>query len=225
VLEADLGERVVVLAGRPVSSLANSLLHLHGSLVYLLVGLLVFGETAVLLGFVVPGETAALAGGALAGLHRANVVGVLLVVVVCAVVGEIVGYELGKLLGPWLMARRPLKGRKEVAKALSLMERRGGLAVFLGRWVAVVRALVPGLAGMSGLRYRTFLVYNLIGGVLWGVVYVMAGYVLGHSFRSAASTTAKVELAVVAAVVVAGAGYVLWRRQRRAQQTQPTSPR
>lgn len=223
-LPADLAECLVVLPGSHVSSIANSILHLHGLPVYFLVGILVFGETAVMLGFVVPGETAALAGGALAGLHRANVEAVLFVVVVCAVVGDMVGYEVGKLIGPWLVDHRPLKGRREVDKARSLMERRGGLAVFLGRWVAVVRALVPGLAGMSAVRYRTFIICDILSGVLWGAAYVILGYVLGHSFDSAAAATTKVELALVVVVVLLGGGYLLWRRRHRRQVQQATPP-
>ena len=63
-----------------------------------------------------------------------------------------------------------------------MLERYGGPAVFLGRFVAFARAIIPGLAGMSGLRYRVFLFYNALGGLIWGVGYTLLGYVVGLSF-------------------------------------------
>ena len=142
--------------------------HFHGPVAYVVCGLLVFGEAAVLLGFVIPGETAALIGGVLASLHHVNLILMLVVVVACAIVGDSVGYEVGKVLGPWLVERRPLRGHPGVNRGQALLARRGGPAVFLGRWVALARALVPGLSGMSGMRYRTFLAYNAMGGICGG---------------------------------------------------------
>jgi membrane protein DedA with SNARE-associated domain len=198
-------------------------MHFHGPVLYVVVGLLVFGETAIMLGFVLPGETSALVGGALAGLHEANLAAMVVIVVGAAVVGEVVGYELGKLTGPWLFAHRPLKGRKGVDKATGLMDRHGGAAVFFGRWVAVVRALVPGMAGMSEVPYRTFFLYNLLGGLTWGVTYVVVGDLLGRSFAAAASVTTHVTIAVVVLAVVVAGSYLLWRRHRRAP-AGPESP-
>ena len=76
------------------------------------------------------------------------------VVVVCAIVGDSVGFEVGKRAGPWLLDHRPLKGSAAVRRTLGLLERYGGPAVFLGRFLAFARAIIPGLAGISGLRYR-----------------------------------------------------------------------
>ena len=92
------------------ASVATWLEHFHGVSVYALCGAFVFGEAAVLLGFVVPGETAAVVAGALASLHEANIVVMLIVIIGCAIVGDSVGYEVGKYLGPWLLERRPLRG-------------------------------------------------------------------------------------------------------------------
>ena len=157
--------------------------HFHGPVAYVVCGLLVFGEAAVLLGFVIPGETAALIGGVLASLHHVDLVLMVAVIVVCAIVGDSVGYEVGKWLGPWLVEHRPLRGHPGVRRGQDLLARRGGPAVFLGRWLALARALVPGLAGMSGMRYRTFLAYNAAGGTVWGITFVLIGYAAGTSVR------------------------------------------
>jgi membrane-associated protein len=173
----------------------------------------VFGEAAILLGFVIPGETAALIGGALASTHHVDLVLMLLVVVFGAIVGDSVGYEVGKVLGPWLMEHRPLRGHAGVSRGRALLARWGGPAVFLGRWVALARALVPGLSGMSGMRYRTFLAYNALGGLVWGTTFVMIGYAAGKSYSAVARTVGTYSLVIVGAVVVAVVAFVVVRRR------------
>jgi membrane-associated protein len=187
--------------------------HFHGPLAYVLCGLLVFGEAAVLLGFIIPGETAALIGGVLASLHHVDLVLMLVVIVVCAIVGDSVGFEVGKLLGPWLIEHRPLRGQAGVRRGQDLLARKGGPAVFLGRWLALARALVPGLAGMSGMRYRTFLTYNAVGGIVWGTTFVLIGYGAGTSYAAVAKTVGTYSLAILAAVIVSVVAYVLVRRR------------
>ena len=93
-----------------VASIKSWLLHLHGPIVYVVVGLLVFFELAIVIGFFVPGEIATIIGGVIASQHHANVVLMIVVVVVAATVGNVVGYDVGRLLGPWLFSHRPLAG-------------------------------------------------------------------------------------------------------------------
>jgi len=162
--------------------------HFHGPAIYLICGLLVFGEAGFMLGFVIPGETAALVGGALAALGNVSLGLMLAVIVVSAILGDSLGYEVGKHFGPWLMQRRPLRGYQGVDRATAMIQRRGGPAVFLGRWVAVGRAMVPGITGMSGMRYRTFLAYNAAGGLVWGTTFVLIGYAAGKSYQRIAQT-------------------------------------
>jgi len=98
-----------------------------------------------------------------------------------------------------------------------MLEHYGGPAVFLGRFVAFARALIPGLAGMSGLRYRVFLFYNALGGLIWGVGYTLLGYVVGLSFARILSQVGLWSLGVVALIVVGAVVFrqVLKRRERR----------
>src|ERR1019366_3821423 len=92
-----------------------------------------------------------------------------------------------------------------------------GPAVFLGRFVAFARALIPGLAGMSGLRYRVFLFYNALGGLIWGVGYTLLGYVVGLSFERILSQVGLWSVGVVVAIVLVAlvVRSVLKRRERR----------
>jgi len=136
------------------------------------------------------------------------------VVVVCAVAGDSVGFEVGKKAGPWMLDHRPLKGKSGVQYTLGLLERYGGPAVFLGRFITFVRVVIPGLAGMSGLRYRTFLFWNVLGGICWGVGYTLLGYVVGISIEHVLSQIGLWFLAV-AAVVIAGVVVFEVRKRRK----------
>ena len=101
--------------------------------------------------------------------------------------GDSVGFEVGRRLGPWLMAAKPLvRHADRLDDARDLLARRGGWAVVLGRWVAFFRAVMPALAGSTDMRYRTFLVFNALGGVLWATAVVMGGYLAGTSYQAVA---------------------------------------
>ena len=205
-----------VPAGAGVSGGVGSWLeHFHGPWAYILCGLLVFGEAAVLLGFVIPGETAALIGGVLASTHHVDLVLMLVTVVVGAIVGDSVGYEVGKVLGPWLLEHRPLRGHAGVRRGQALLVRWGGPAVFLGRWVALARALVPGLTGMSGMGYRRFLFFNALGGIAWGTTFVMIGYAAGTSYEAVARSVGEWALVVLGVAVVLLVVAALLRRRRQ----------
>ncbi len=95
--------------------------------------------------------------------------------------------------------------------------------MFLGRFVAFARALVPGLAGMSGLRYRTFLFFNAVGGMVWGIGYTLLGFVVGLSFQRILTQVGLWSVAVVAAVVIV-AVVVRWLLKRRQRQRLAAEP-
>jgi len=217
---------VHVTTGSITGSITHWLLHFHGGLAYTLVGVLVFAEAALLVGFFLPGETAAVVGGVLAGAGSVNLEAMMTVVVFSAILGDSVGYLVGQTAGPWLLERRPLRGRAAVQRTKDLLERRGGPAVFIGRFVTFARAVIPGLAGMSGLRYRTFLAYNALGGLLWGVGYTLLGYLVGHSFTRIVSDLSTASLVLIGVAALAVVVYVLFRRrsQRREAESAPGSP-
>jgi membrane-associated protein len=194
-----------------ISRLLQPLLSLHGWQAYGLVGLLVFAEDAVMLGFVFPGETAAILGGVLASKGGVSLGGIAAVVVVCAIVGDSVGYAIGDRWGHQLLQLGPLRKRqKGIAGALEQLSRRGALAVFVGRFSAFLRAVIPGLAGMSKLRYRVFLPANAIGGLCWGLLYVLLGYFVGERVEKASGIASDILLGLIAVVVV-----VVFVRHRR----------
>lgn len=178
------------------------------------VGLVVFVEDALFVGFVVPGETAALLGGVAASRGHVSVVSVAVVAVLAAIVGDTVGYEVGRHVGPRVLRLKALERRAErLEAAQDLLARRGGAAVFLGRWVAFFRAVMPALAGTVRMPYPTFLAYNAAGGLVWGTVVVAAGYLAGTSYAEVERTVGRGSAVVVLAVVLVG--LLVWRLRKR----------
>ena len=199
-----------------MSSITAELARLSGPVALLLIGALVFGETAVFLGFVIPGETAAVLGGVLASRGRVSLPLVIIVVVVAAVTGPLAGYEIGRHLGGRLIAARRMRVvAAGMDRAQAVLRRRGGLAVLVGRFVAVLRALMPAVAGTTRMPYRTFLFFNVLGGIIWGVGYCLLGYAAGSAY-AAIERTVGTGVAVAVAVVAAVPVWAI-RRHRREQ--------
>jgi membrane-associated protein len=198
-----------------IDKVLHPLLSLHGWQAYTLVGLLVFAEAAVMLGFVFPGETAAILGGVLASKGGVSLAAITITVIACAIVGDSVGYWIGDKWGRKLLALGPLRKRqKGLDTALDQLRRRGALAVFLGRFTAFLRAVIPGLAGLSRMPYRVFLPANAAGAICWGFLYVLLGYFVGERVEKATGIASDVLLGLIVLVVI-----VLvvrhWRRERR----------
>ncbi len=181
----------------------HSLLNVHAWVVLLVVGLLVFAEDALFIGFVVPAELAAILGGVAAKEGNVTLTGLLITVIAAAIIGDTVGYEVGKHFGRRILVWQMfVPHRPRLDWALEQLARRGGIAVFMGRWVAFFRAVMPALAGLSAMPYRRFLVFNALGGIAWGSVVVMIGYLAGASYEKVETYLGRGVAVVVAVVVV-----------------------
>jgi membrane-associated protein len=197
-----------------VNGLVDRVLGLPGWLVLVVTGLVVFAEDAVFVGFVVPGETVALLAGAAAKLGHVSLAGVLAVVVGAAIVGDTVGYEVGRHAGPRVLELRMLrKRRRRLDDAREFLARRGGSAVFLGRWVAFLRAVMPALAGTARMPYRRFLAFNAAGGLARGAAVVLLGYAAGASYARVEEFVGRDAAFVALALVIIA--LVVWRLRRR----------
>jgi len=194
--------------------LTDKLQHVSSGVVYLLVALLVFGEAALFIGFVLPGETAVILAGVVASQGKVNVITVAVLVVVAAIVGDSLGYEIGKHWGHRLI-ELPILHKRHAAmeRALEGLRRRGATYVFVGRFTAFLRAVMPGLAGMSRLPYRRFLTANAAGALLWGVGYTLLGYFAGNALGSIEKYSGWAGIAVL--VVVIGLIVTLHYRKKR----------
>lgn len=204
-----------------MSGLIDGILGVSPALAYTLVALLVFAEDALFIGFVIPGETAAVLGGVVASRGQVQLGLMTGLVVLAAIVGDTVGYEVGKHAGAKLLEARGLRRhRDKLDKAQDFLRRRGGSAVFLGRFIAFFRAVMPALAGVSRMHYPRFVTFNAAGGFVWGAGFVLLGYLAGNSYEAVAKTAGRDVTAVVVTLAVIAA--VVWRVRSERRKRQAT---
>jgi membrane-associated protein len=197
-----------------VQNVVDTLLSVPPALALLIIAALVFGEAALFFGFVIPGETAVVYGGVLADAGKVSVLLVLGIVVLAAVAGDSVGFEVGNVLGPRLVRAPVLRKHPDrIEQAQAYLRRRGGRAVVAGRFTAFLRAVMPGLAGASRMPYRRFLVFNVVGGVMWGTACVLLGYFAAHSIGTITHALG-VTSAVIVVLIVLGVAWAWHRRSR-----------
>jgi membrane-associated protein len=207
-----------------VSGLLDNLVNVPPGLAYFVIAALVFGEAAMFIGFLLPGETACIIGGVLCATGRLDLAVLLPLVVVAAVVGDSVGYEVGRLYGPRLLRTRLLRRHTpRIEKAQNTLRDRGRWAVFVARFTAFLRAVMPGLAGMSRMPYGRFLVFNAAGGLVWGVGVTLLGFFAGASYKSLVAVLGQVS-AALAVVLLGGAAFALWRHRRQSRGRNPVAP-
>lgn len=206
-----------------MSHLLDGILGLDPLLILAVTGLLVFAEDAIFIGFVIPGETAAVLAGVGAGIGHVALPLSLAVVIAAAIIGDSVGYEVGRrFFGPKVLSHGLLaRHRHRIERAQDFLRRRGGIAVFLGRFTAFFRAMMPALAGASRMPYRRFLAWNAFGGVIWGSLFVVIGYLAGASYQQVEKQVGRgVAVALVAVVV---ALLVVWQVRRERVADPPLS--
>jgi undecaprenyl-diphosphatase len=169
-------------------------------------------EASTMLGVIFPGEIAILVAGAAAQLGTLPLWAVIPTGVAGAIIGDAIGFGVGRRYGAWLLNRLPerLVKPEAVQATNALIRRRGPIVVLIGRTTALLRALVPGLAGMSGLSWQRFLPYNIIGGVIWATVVAALGYLAGASLavvQDQLGMASNIILGVLGTI-----GLVLWLR-------------
>lgn len=193
-----------------------------GAWLYVISGGLAFGEAAVLLGMVLPGETALLVAGYFCHEGVLSLPVMVAVAVAAAILGDTVGYEFGRRFGPPLRRSRLGRwvGQHRWAKVDAFLNRYGGAAVLLGRFTALLRALVPSMAGMARMPYtRVFLPWNAAGAVVWGSGCVLLGYGFAASLHAVERYLAWGPAPIIAAAVIALVVVELRKRRReRAEQ-------
>ena len=199
-----------------IDTIASHILALPGWVALLVVFLLPALEASAFVGFVFPGEIALILGGVLAYQGRVPLPAVIAAGIAGAVIGDSVGYLVGRRWG-----RQIIHGslgrfiRKDhLDRGETYLRDRGGRAVFVGRFTAALRVTIPGLAGMSGLHYRTFALYNVAGGAIWATGVVLLGYLGGSSWHHVEHLASRIGLVVLGLVVLALAAGYLTRRGR-----------
>jgi undecaprenyl-diphosphatase len=192
-----------------------------GKWTYLLVGLLAFLETGAFVGLVAPGETVVIAGGVIAGQGEISLTLLIGIVWACAFLGDTTSFFIGRRLGRGFILRHGPKVKITEARleqVESFFQRHGGKTILIGRFVGLVRALAPFIAGSSGLSYGRFAPYSVVGTGLWAALFSVLGFIFYASFDRVAHIAGQATFAFgVTVAVIAGAVFA-WRRLRDEEQ-------
>ena len=188
-----------------------------GAWTYAVVGVMAFLETGAFVGLVAPGETVVMAGGVVAGQGTIQLLPLIGVVWACAVLGDTTSFYIGRRLGRRFLEEHGPRFKiteERLQQVESYFERHGGKTILVGRFIGLVRALAPFIAGSSGLPYRRFIPYSIVGTGLWATLFCTIGYLFWRSFDRVAHLVGQaifgfgVTVAVIVGVVVA------YRRRR-----------
>jgi membrane-associated protein len=206
-----------------MGQLTEGLLSLSGWAALALLFTLPALEAPAFLGLILPGELALLLGGVLAHQDHIPLAGALAVGVAGALAGDSAGYWIGRRWGPRLLTsglgRRV--GPARLHKVEGLLLRGGGWGLVAGRCTAGARVVLPGLAGMLGLRYRTFALWTGAAATLWAAAHVLLGYAAGAGWRQVHQLTGRVGVGLALTVVVGLAVAWLLRRPAKRHHDEP----
>ena len=178
---------------------------------------IIFAETGLLIGFFLPGDSLLVTAGLLAatmGVFNVWLLGLLLTV--ASIIGNTVGYAIGKAAGPRLFTREDslLFNKKHLYRAHEFYERHGGKTVIIARFMPIVRTFVPVVAGMGQMGYRRYTIYNIVGGLGWIWSMLLIGYFLGSYIPGVDQHIEKVIILVI--VLSLAPGIIGWLRARSA---------
>jgi membrane protein DedA with SNARE-associated domain len=183
-----------------------------GPWTYVLVGVMAFLETGAFVGLVAPGETVVIAGGVIAGQGEIDLLPLIGLVWVCAVLGDTTSFYIGRRLGRRFLEQHGPRVKITHARLEQVegyFDRHGGKTILIGRFIGLVRALAPFIAGASGLTYRRFVPFSIVGTGLWATVFCVLGYIFWRSFDKVAHVAGQavfgfgVTVGVIVGVVVA----------------------
>ncbi|HMI81044.1 MAG TPA: VTT domain-containing protein [Solirubrobacterales bacterium] len=186
-----------------------------GAWTYLLVGFFAFAETGAFIGLVVPGETTMLLGGAVAGQGAIDVYLLISIAWFAAWLGDTTSFFLGRRLGRgFVLEHGPRVGisHERFEKVEDYFGRHGGKTIFIGRWISLVRAFAPFIAGSSGMQYRAFVPYSVLGTGLWASLHILVGYFFSRSIEEAGHYAARGAFLLATLIaLVAGTVYLVRR--------------
>jgi membrane protein DedA with SNARE-associated domain/membrane-associated phospholipid phosphatase len=192
-----------------------------GAWTYALVGALAFLETGAFVGLVAPGETVVIAGGVVAGQGEIDLLPLIGLVWTCAVLGDTTSFFVGRKLGRGFIERHGPKVRitpERLAQVEGYFDRHGGKTILVGRFIGLVRALAPFIAGSSGVAYGRFIPFSIVGCGLWGALFCVLGYLFWESFDRVAAIAGQATFAFGVTVAVIVGGVWAYRRLRRPEQ-------
>ena len=175
---------------------------------------IIFAETGLLLGFFLPGDTLLITAGLMAERGQLDIWFLIPLLIAAALLGDFVGFEIGKHAGPLLFKREDSRffKRKHLERAEQFYEKHGGKTIVIARFLALIRTFAPTVAGASQMKYRKFVVYNFIGGALWVPSMLWLGYLFGTKVDNLELFFTALVLIMIGASLLPAA-WQLWRHR------------
>jgi membrane-associated protein len=195
---------------------------------YVGLSIIVFVETGLMVGFFLPGDSLLVTAGLFAAKGDLNIVVLNLLLMTCAILGDATGYFIGKKLGPALFRREDsfFFRKKHLIATQEFYERHGGKTIVIARFVPVIRTFAPVVAGIAGMKYRHFAMFNILGGVGWVFSMTMIGYTLVKVFPGIEKHIEIVIIVVVFLSILPGIiEFLRARARKRATRPQAPAPR
>lgn len=154
----------------------------YGTFAYALLFAVIFAETGLVLTPFLPGDSLLFTVGALAARGSLNVAGLILVLAAAAIAGDTVNYWIGAAVGPRVFraGRSRWLNPRHLDRTHQFYEKYGSMTIILARFVPIVRTFAPFVAGIGRMTYWRFLTYNIVGGIVWVVLFVLGGYFFGN---------------------------------------------
>jgi membrane-associated protein len=160
----------------------DMIIRTYGLWTHLLLFLIIFCETGLVVAPILPGDSLLFAAGTFAALGSLNLTGIIVSLSVAAVAGDTVNYWIGHLVGPKVFTQKRSRFFKKeyLDRTHQFYEKYGGKTIIIARFVPIIRTFAPFVAGIGSMTYVRFLVYNVVGGVGWIMILVLAGYFFGN---------------------------------------------
>ncbi|HET6924281.1 MAG TPA: DedA family protein [Candidatus Saccharimonadales bacterium] len=193
----------------------------------ILIALIIFGESGMMIGFLFPGDTLLISAGVLAAGHHINLLHVIAVVAVAAIVGDNVGYQIGKSAGPHLFTRQDgfVFRRDHIHRAHRFFEKYGSWTMLLAHFVPIVRSFAPVVAGAADMPRKLFFVFDAIGDIAWAIIITLIGYFLGRQFPQVVNLIDPVLIGIIIIFLVPTLWHVLRDPKFRAAMKRRRQPK
>jgi membrane-associated protein len=190
---------------------------LYGPWLYLLLFLIIFAETGLVVMPFLPGDSLLFIAGTVVATAGLNVHLMVALLIVAAILGDTVNYSVGHYIGPRVFDKPDSRWFRQdhLRRTQAFYDRYGGVTIIIGRFVPIVRTFAPFLAGVAGMAYRRFLMYNVVGAIAWISSLVYAGYLFGNLPWVKKNLTLIIIAIVVVSLIPAVSTFVSERRSRQ----------